>query len=98
MRVIAILTVLLIGGSVPADEYKLGPDSMEQPDVPKGKVTKHTWKGEVFPGTVRHYWVYVPAQYDSNKPANVMVFQDGQSYVDTKRDFRVPVVFDNLIH
>jgi enterochelin esterase family protein len=26
-----------------------------------------------------------------------MVFQDGGSYVDTKRDFRVPTVFDNLI-
>src|SRR5262249_12714537 len=28
----------------------------------------------------------------------VMVFQDGGGYVDPKRDFRVPVVFDNLIH
>src|SRR5439155_3533799 len=79
-------------------QYKLGPDSMEQTDVPKGKVTKNTFKSEVFPGTVRDYWVYVPAQYDANKPACVMVFQDGGSYVDTKKDFRVPTVFDNLIH
>src|SRR5713226_4428086 len=27
-----------------------------------------------------------------------MVFQDGQAYVNKKGDFRVPIVFDNLIH
>jgi enterochelin esterase-like enzyme len=80
------------------DDYKLGPDSMEQPDVPKGKVTRSTWKSEIFPGTVRDYWVYVPAQYDQKKPACVMVFQDGGSYQDLKGSFRVPTVFDNLIH
>src|SRR6185295_7317950 len=31
-------------------------------------------------------------------PAHVMVFQDGGSYVNVKGDFRVPTVFDNLIH
>jgi enterochelin esterase family protein len=83
-----------------ADDYKLGPDSQEQPDVPKGKVTKHTWTSKVFPGTVRDWWLYVPAQYDGKQPACVMVFQDGGSYVNTtdKGQFRVPVVFDNLIH
>lgn len=85
-------------GQPAAELYQLGPDSQEQPGVPQGKVTKHTWKSTVFPGTVRDYWVYVPAQYDSKKPACVMVFQDGGTYVDTRRDFRVPIVFDNLIH
>lgn len=27
-----------------------------------------------------------------------MVFQDGHAYVNEEGDFRVPVVFDNLIH
>lgn len=81
-----------------ADDYKLGPDSQEQPDVPRGKVTKHSWKSTIFPGTVRDYWVYVPAQYDAKQPACVMVFQDGGSYVNPKGQFRVPIVFDNLIH
>ena len=27
---------------------------------------------------MRRYWVYVPAQYSADKPANVLVFQDGQ--------------------
>jgi enterochelin esterase-like enzyme len=80
------------------DDYKHGPDSEEQKDVPRGKVTKHSWTSKIFDGTVRDYWIYVPAQYDAKKPACVMVFQDGGSYVDTTKDFRVPTVFDNLIH
>jgi enterochelin esterase-like enzyme len=80
------------------DDYQLGPDSMEQPGVPQGKITKYTWKSEVFPGTVRDYWVYVPAQYNAKEPACVMVFQDGFNYMNPKAQFRVPIVFDNLIH
>jgi enterochelin esterase family protein len=79
-------------------DYQLGPDSLEQPGVPKGSVTKYTWTSKVFPGTVRDYWVYVPARYDGNTPPCVMVFQDGGAYVNLKGEFRVPTVFDNLIH
>jgi enterochelin esterase family protein len=61
-------------------------------------VTEHTWKSEIYPGTERKYWVYVPAQYDPQKPACVMVFQDGARYADRQREFRVPTVFDNLIY
>lgn len=78
--------------------YKPGPDSEEQPGVPKGTVTKHHWKSKVFEGTECDYWVYVPAQYDAKSPACLMVFQDGGGYVDNKRTYRVPIVFDNLIH
>ncbi len=81
-----------------ADDYKLGPDSMKQEGVPEGKVTKHSWTSTIFPGTVRDYWVYVPAQYDAQKPACVMVFQDGDNYQKANGQFRVPIVFDNLIH
>jgi enterochelin esterase-like enzyme len=56
------------------------------------------WKSQVFPGTERDYWVYVPAQYKADQPACVMVFQDGANYANEKGQFRVPVVFDNLIH
>jgi enterochelin esterase family protein len=81
------------------DEYKLGPDSQRQEGVPKGTVTKQEpWKSKVFAGTVRDWWVYVPAQHDGSKPAAVMVFQDGAGYVSETGQFRVPVVFDNLIH
>jgi enterochelin esterase-like enzyme len=96
-----LLSTLALGLAMTAfaaDDYKLGPDSERQKDVPEGKVTKHTWHSSIFPGTVRDYWLYVPAQYDKSKPACVMVFQDGGSYVNDKGQFRVPVVFDNLIH
>lgn len=93
---ITLLTIALAARA--ADDYKLGPDSMEQPNVPKGKVSKHSWTSQIFPGTVRDYWVYVPAQYDGSKPACVMVFQDGGSYVNEKGQFRTTIVFDNLIH
>jgi enterochelin esterase family protein len=76
-----------------------GPDSQKQDGVPEGTVTQHRWENsKIFPGTVRDYWVYVPQQYDGTKPACVMVFQDGQWYQNKTGDFRVPIVFDNLIH
>jgi enterochelin esterase family protein len=98
---LALALAPLVGWACPcraAEDYQFGPDSMEQPDVPRGEVKKYSWTSEVFPGTVRDYWVYVPKQYDPKKPACVMVFQDGGGYVDAKRDFRAPIVFDNLIH
>lgn len=103
MRLIAttfsLTTLFILTSSLLAEDYKLGPDSMRQEGVPQGTVTKHQWtESKVFPGTVRDYWTYVPQQYDEAKPACVMVFQDGGAYVNEKGQFRVPVVFDNLIH
>jgi enterochelin esterase-like enzyme len=95
---LSTLALSLSVAAFAADDYKLGSDSERQKDVPEGKVTKHTWNSSIFPGTVRDYWVYVPAQYDKTKPACVMVFQDGGSYVNDKGQFRTPIVFDNLIH
>ncbi len=81
-----------------ADDYKLGPDSQVKAGVPQGKVEKFTLKeSKVFPGTTRDYWIYVPAQYDAAKPASLMVFQDGGGMVSATGQYRVPVVFDNLI-
>ena len=82
-----------------ADDYAFGPDSLPDPEAPKGKVTPFKWNtSEVFKGTERDCWLYVPAQYDGTAPACVMVFQDGGTYQSDKGQFRVPVVFDNLIH
>ena len=93
-----LLLVILVSTALGADEkYPLGPDSQPR-DVPHGKVTHHTWTSVLFPGTTRDYWVYVPAQYQAEKPACVMVFQDGGGYVNEKGRMRIPVVFDNLIH
>jgi gluconolactonase len=67
-------------------------------DIPHGTVTKYTWNNsQIFPGTERDYWVYVPAQYDGQHPACVMVFQDGAGYVNPTGAWKVPQVFDTLI-
>lgn len=96
---LTICFVLLAATGVRADDYVLGPDSQRHDGVPQGKVTQHRWTdSKVFPGTERDYWLYVPTQYDASKPACVMVFQDGQWYVDENGHSRVPIVFDNLIH
>lgn len=79
-------------------DYSLGPDSMPKVGVPQGELSEHVWKdSEVFPGTVRRYYVYVPEQYDGSAPAALMVFQDGHAYTAPEGQFRAPVVMDNLI-
>lgn len=101
VTVILFLTPLAVGPlahSRGADDYKLGPDSQRQGDVPAGTVTAHKWTSQIFPGTARDYWVYVPKQYDGSRPAAVMAFQDGQSYLNPEGQFRTTIVFDNLIH
>ena len=97
--VVAGLLLLATSTTYSADDYRLGPDSQRQPGVPQGKVTQHRWKqSKVFEGTERNYWIYVPAQFDPTEPAALMVFQDGGGYVSEDGQFRVPIVFDNLIH
>ncbi|HKX28705.1 MAG TPA: SMP-30/gluconolactonase/LRE family protein [Blastocatellia bacterium] len=92
---LSLLLSLLVGWAAFAQtpqDYQPGPDSKPQPDVPKGEVLKFSFEqSKIFPGTVRDYWVYVPAQYTADKPACVYVNQDGVQY-------EAPTVFDNLIH
>ncbi len=79
------------GGNL--EVYTVHPDSVEKPDVPKGKLTQMPkWESKVFPDTTRDWWVYVPAQYKPENPACVMVWQDGAGAKNY-----VPVVMDNLI-
>ncbi|MCC6366049.1 MAG: SMP-30/gluconolactonase/LRE family protein [Bryobacterales bacterium] len=96
---IFVAGLLLAAAGAWAEEYVLGPDSMRHEGVPQGKVTHYEWNNsKIYPGTVRDYWVYVPAQYKGDRPARVMVFQDGGSFVNEKGSYRTTVVFDNLIH
>lgn len=97
--VVALAATILPSTARAADEETLGPDSQRREGVPKGEVTQGRFESsDVYPGTVRDYWVYVPKQYDGKSPAAVMVFQDGRGYVNEKGHSRVPIVFDNLIH
>jgi len=75
------------------------PDRTAQPGVPQGKITSGEFSDSgIYPGTTRQYSVYVPAQYRAEQPANLMVFMDGAGYAKADGAFRVPIVFDNLIH
>jgi len=83
--------VLLASPTRAADDYVPGPDSKPQPGVPKGEILKFSFnRSQIFPGTTRDYWIYVPAQYTPDTPACVYVGQDGIR-------FEAPTVFDNLI-
>ncbi|MBL9135764.1 MAG: SMP-30/gluconolactonase/LRE family protein [Verrucomicrobiales bacterium] len=81
------------------DAYELGPESLGRADnVPTGRLESFEFnESKIFEGTTRACWVYVPAQYDGSKPAALMVFQDGHSYIATNGSLRAPVVMDNLI-
>lgn len=81
------------------DFYELGPDSLPQEGVPQGEINgPHVIASEAFPGTQHTYWVYVPAQYDAEVPASLMIFQDGQAFINEKGPLRARHVLDNLIH
>ncbi len=97
------LLTLLFALGIPSmgntEEYTLGSDSMLQEGVPQGTVTKHTWtNSRLYPDTETDYWIYVPKQYTAEHSAAVMVFQDGEAYMDAEGSVRAPTVFDNLIH
>jgi len=105
LGLLALATSALAFGQPPAESlpekttYKLGPDSQKQEGVPAGELVGPTlFKSKVFDGTVRQYWVYVPAQYKAEQAACVLVFQDGQRAINPKGVIRAPVVLDNLIH
>ena len=90
----------VVTGSAAADRYEPGPDAQRQPAVPEGRVESFEFnESQVFPGTRRAGWVYIPAQYQAAEAAAVMVFQDGHAYVNAATNGRVraPVVMDNLI-
>jgi enterochelin esterase-like enzyme len=84
------------GGSVnlPA----LGPLSYLQSGAPSGKLSdKITHISKIYDGMKSDYWIYVPAQYDPNTPAALMVFQDGEWYTDREGENPALNVIDNLI-
>ncbi|MFN3324342.1 MAG: alpha/beta hydrolase [Bryobacteraceae bacterium] len=82
------------------DVPAFGPYSYPKPGVPRGKLSEkmvHASKS-AYPGMRSDYWVYTPAQYDPNKPAALMVWQDGEVLVPRELPSRAQIVFDNLTH
>jgi sugar lactone lactonase YvrE/enterochelin esterase-like enzyme len=78
------------------ENWPVPPEAVEQPNVPRGKVAgPFEFRSRIYPGTVRQYWVYVPAQYNPDKPPCLMVVQDGLGMAN---GWKLPTVLDNLIH
>ena len=101
---LALLLLTFSSLSIAADEPQirhgvtLGPDSLPQKDVPKGRLEgPFEFHSKIIEGTVRRYWVFVPAQYKKSHPASVLVFQDGQRATNPEGSLRVPQVMENLI-
>src|ERR1035437_5704370 len=85
-------------GPNPNSQYRLGPDSMPQEGVPKGEIRgPFTLPSAAYPGTQHTYWVYVPAQYDPAVAASLMIYNDGQAFMNPDGDLRAQNVMDNLI-
>ncbi|WP_127502568.1 alpha/beta hydrolase [Actinoplanes solisilvae] len=89
--------------SLPVDQsdvrYAYGPDSCRQAGVPVGQTVEFAGDiSEIYPGTSRKFWVHVPAQYRPSQPASLIVFLDGQWYLDPEGQVRGAIVLDNLIH
>ena len=79
--------------------YPTPPEAVRQETVPRGQLLQGVYRGsQIYPGTERDYWLYLPAQLDVNKPAPLMVFQDGNAYCNENGGARAHIVFDNLIH
>jgi gluconolactonase len=77
---------------IPGTAYPVDPAQQTHADVPKGEVFQFDLnQSKIYPDTKRTIWVYVPAEYDSAKPACLYVDMDGIQ-------FGAPTVFDYLIH
>ena len=78
--------------------FPLGPDSKRQPGVPRGRLEQFRFEqSRIYPGTVRDYWIYIPAQYRPTQAACLLVVQDGRDHLFRER-WDMTVVLDNLIH
>ena len=74
------------------------PDSYQRPGVPTGKLSEKIQHiSKIYDGMKSEYWIYVPAQYDPKTPAALMVFQDGEWYLDRNGNNPALNVVDNLI-
>ena len=92
------LTSSFVFGEGMDDYYKLGSDSLPMEGVPKGEIKgPFVVKSNAYPGTQHTYWVYVPAQYNAKNEASLMIFNDGQAFMNPNGQLRAQNVMNNLI-
>jgi len=93
---IALTSIAALAADIP--RYQLTEDSLVHDGVPHGRLEgPFEFRSTIITGTVRRYWIYVPAQYNATKPASLLVFQDGQRATNPEGSLRIPNVLDNLI-
>ncbi|QDT34320.1 SMP-30/gluconolactonase/LRE family protein [Thalassoglobus polymorphus] len=96
-RLTLLSTLLVCNATLFAqDKQTLPEDSKYHDGVPKGEIIGPIkWESKIFPGTVRDYWLYVPEQYNKEKPACLFIAQDG---LNRAKGWHIPEILDNLIH
>ena len=93
-RTLGVATVVLVGFCSNV-ETAISQEASAVAEVPKGEIRgPFRWESQIFPGTVRNFWLYVPAQYDGQTPACVMVVQDG---LQLARRWKLIEAWDRLI-
>lgn len=104
MKIVAAFIALVFSSLTSAHqlevrtEVELTPDHFPQKGVPRGRLEgPFEFHSDIFSGTVRRYWVFVPAQYTPEKPASLLVFQDGQRATNPEGSTRIQQVMENLI-
>ena len=99
---LALLTPPLAASEPDRDTIRtnvtLTAEHLPQPGVPTGELQgPFEFHSRIIPNTVRRYWLFVPAQYDANSPASLLVFQDGQRATNPDGPIRIQHVMANLI-
>jgi hypothetical protein len=98
MRAIILATALAASASAASTHALAEAASRSRPSASKSRLEgPFELHSRIYPGTVRRYWVHVPANYDPRRPPNLLLFQDGQRAVNPAGSLRVPAVLDRLI-
>jgi hypothetical protein len=96
--IIAALMLITAGSSIALAQSAPKPTASAQAAIPHGRLEgPFELHSKIYPGTVRRYWVHVPAGYDPARPPNLLLFQDGQRAVNPGGSLDVPAVLDRLI-
>ncbi len=79
-----------------AGDYRLGPMSRAQPETPRGELSEHILEDcAAYPGVKHRYWIYRPPSHDPSAAVPLMIFLDGQLFLDPR--INTAIVLDNLI-
>jgi enterochelin esterase family protein len=83
--------------SISRDEpYAPGPDAQPRDGVPRGTLSARTCApGRLYPGVAHDYTLYVSAQVEADRPAALLVFQDGARYLGPEA--HAATVIDELV-